>query len=95
MTGALPMKKLLFPFIAAALLVGCSHKISQSNFDKVKEGMTKAEVVAILGEPKETEVVGKTNNVDIMGPVWEGDGYKITAVFSADDKLQTKNITKW
>jgi hypothetical protein len=57
--------------------------------------MTKAEVVAILGEPKETEVVGHTNNTDVTGPVWESNGYKITAMFSTDGKLQTKNISKW
>lgn len=88
--------KTIFPLIAAAaLLAGCGSKVSQSNFDKVKEGMTKSEVVAILGEPKETEVVGHTNNVDIKGSVWEESGYKITAVFSSDDKLQSKTINKW
>jgi len=92
------MKELnrIFPFIAAAfLLAGCGSKVSQSNFDKVKEGMTKAEVTAILGEPKETETVGHTNNLDIQGSVWESNGYKITAVFSNDDKLQSKTISKW
>lgn len=92
------MKKLktILPFVAAVVLfVGCGSKVSQSNFDKVKEGMTKSEVVAILGEPKETEVVGHTNNLDIKGSVWESNGYKITAVFASDDKLQSKTITKW
>lgn len=41
----------------AALSGGCSgskgngSKISQSNFDKIKEGMTEAEVKSILGPP--------------------------------------------
>jgi len=92
------MKKLntIFPIITAAfLLAGCGSKVSQSNFDKIKEGMTKAEVVAILREPKETEEAGHTKNTDVTGPVWESNGYKITAMFSADGKLQTKNISKW
>jgi len=92
------MKKIniiLLAVAVAGLMSGCGSKISQSNFDKVKEGMTQAEVTAILGEPTETEVVGKTNNIDIKGPVWEGSGYKIVTVFSDDGKLQTKRIDKY
>ena len=75
-------------------MTGCGSKVSQSNFDKVKEGMTQGEVFAILGQPTETEVVGKTNNVNITGPVWEANGYKIVTIFSDDGKLQTKRISK-
>jgi hypothetical protein len=92
------MKKILIVFFliaAVGLITGCGSKITEANFDKVKEGMTKAEVVALLGQPTETEVVGQINGTDIKGPVWEGNGYKVVTLFSADDKLQTKRITKW
>lgn len=85
----------LLSIALAGLFTGCGSKISEANYDKVKEGMTKAEVVAILGQPTETEVVGQTNGADIKGPVWEGNGYKVVTVFSPDDKLLTKTITKW
>ena len=32
------------------LLFGCGHKISMSNYEKVKSGMTESEVEAILGK---------------------------------------------
>jgi hypothetical protein len=92
------MKKINITLLAVAMAVfmaGCGSKISQSNYDRLKEGMTQAEVTAILGEPTETEVVGKSNNIDIKGPVWEGNGYKIVTVFSDDGKLQTKRIDKY
>ena len=92
------MKKILIVFFSVAATVfftGCGSKITQANYDKVKEGMTKTEVMALLGQPTETEVVGQTNGMDIKGPVWEGNGYKVVTLFSADDKLQTKRITKW
>ena len=92
------MKKIqitLFSLVMAGFIAGCGSKVTESNYDKVKEGMTKVEVFAILGQPKETEVVGQTNGTDIKGPVWEDNGYKITAMFSSDDKLQKKTISKW
>jgi hypothetical protein len=85
----------LFSAAIAGFIAGCGSKITENNYDKVKEGMTKNQVVAILGEPTEIEAVGQTNGADIKGPVWEGNGYKVVAIFSADDKLQTKRITKW
>jgi hypothetical protein len=92
------MKKNLIVFFsiaAAGFITGCGSKITEANYDKVKEGMTKAEVVALLGQPTETEVVGQTNGTDVKGPVWEGNGYKVVTMFTVDEKLQTKRITKW
>jgi hypothetical protein len=36
------------------LLTGCGSKVTQDNFDKIKNGMTHQEVLAILGKPTET-----------------------------------------
>jgi len=93
------MKKFAIALLSlaiAAFIVACgaSSKITKENFDKVKEGMTKAEVVAILGEPTGSELVGQINDKEIKGPVWEGSGFKIVTMFSDEGKLQVKRMDK-
>jgi len=93
------MKKLtiaLIVIVAAAFVAGCGAgtKITKENYDKIKEGMTKAEVVAILGEPTGSEVLGAINDNVMKGPVWQGSGFKIVTMFSDDGKLSVKRIDK-
>jgi len=83
-------------FTAAAFIAGCGagSKITKENFEKVKDGMTKQEVVAILGEPTGSEVVGQINDDEIKGPIWEGNGLKIVTMFSSAGKLEGKRLDK-
>ncbi|OGT36524.1 MAG: hypothetical protein A3F12_02115 [Gammaproteobacteria bacterium RIFCSPHIGHO2_12_FULL_38_14] len=46
--------KILLVILLGLFLFACS-KITQENFDKIHIGMKKEEVVAILGEPTNTE----------------------------------------
>jgi hypothetical protein len=86
----------LLSIFAAAFIAGCgaSSKITKENYDRVKEGMTRAEVVAILGEPTGSELIGKINDQEIRGPVWQGSSFKIVMGFSDDGKLQAKRMDK-
>jgi hypothetical protein len=54
------MKSVLFALVAAVLIAGCS-RVTQENFLKVQEGMSEEEVIAILGEPTES------NSVNLLG----------------------------
>jgi outer membrane protein assembly factor BamE (lipoprotein component of BamABCDE complex) len=38
----------------SAVLIGCQSRVTAANFDCIQSGMTRAEVVLILGEPDET-----------------------------------------
>ena len=63
--------KSLFILPLCFLLFACS-KISQKNFEKIENNMTMAQVVAILGEPTNTE------NISVAGisgtsAVWKND----------------------
>jgi len=52
------MKKvmvLLIGGVSLLTLVACGNKLTNDNFSKVKNGMTEAEVRAILGKPDEVE----------------------------------------
>ena len=58
--------KRLFRFIAltttvAGLCIGCGSKLTKENYENVKVGMTKDQVIEVLGKPgdkSETEIPG-------------------------------------
>ena len=90
----------LSPLLAVALslviclsLVSCSsYKISQENFEKVRTGMSLAQVTAILGEPTES------SSVDVAvfsGTVskWKAGGITITIQF-VNGKVVAKQFSK-
>ena len=62
------------------LLVGCSSKVTQENYDKIHAGMSQEEVKAILGAPTESR---DTSLGPISGGtwVWKGGGATITVQF--------------
>ena len=41
--------------LVAAFVAACGSKINQSNFDKIENGMTREEVIDILGEAHRLE----------------------------------------
>lgn len=42
----------------SGVLIGCESNITAEKFDRIQTGMTRAEIVAILGEPDETTGLG-------------------------------------
>ncbi len=74
-------------------LVSCSSfKISQENFEKIKTGMSLAQVTAILGEPTES------SSVDVAvfsGTVskWKAGDVTITIQF-VNGKVVAKQLSK-
>ena len=90
--------RLGFKTVAVAMvfflgLMACSGaKINQENFDKIKTGMTMAEVKAILGEPADA------SSVDVAGisgatAMWKGDGITINIQFM-NGKVIAKEFLK-
>ena len=69
--------------------VGCS-RLTQENFAKIEEGMSMADVVAVLGEPTDSKSAG-------IGPLsgtnatWEDDTAKINIKF-LNDRVQLKTF---
>ncbi len=62
------------------LLVACGSKITRSNFDKIKNGMTEAEVLSVLGKPTQsssTGVAGFTGGAS----VWKSEKGTISVQF--------------
>ena len=74
-------------------LMACSGaKINQENFDKIKTGMTLAEVKAILGEPTDSSSIGAAG---ISGgtAVWKAEGIAIHIQFM-NGKVIAKEFLK-
>ena len=95
------MRNLQRPSICLALLFaftltisGCGGSaVTQSNYDKIKTGMSKSDVEAILGTGKEQASSGGTFGgitMNARGMVWQ-DGNKIITVMFMNDEVQSKS----
>ncbi len=66
--------------VSMLALWGCSSKVNQENYRKIKIGMSYAEVAAILGEPVECASVLGTQSCD-----WGDEKRSINIKFAADN----------
>ena len=74
-------------------LLACSGtKINQENFDKIKTGMTLAEVKAILGEPADSSSVDVAM-ISGATAMWKGEGITINIQFM-NGKVIAKEFLK-
>jgi hypothetical protein len=92
MTGKRALVGLLMFGLMATMLAGCGSKVSKDNYEKVKAGMTLAEVEGILGKGTEKAGVGGAlGNLAGSAKVveWKDGDKSITATF-LNDKMTTK-----
>jgi hypothetical protein len=85
------MRRALLALAAACLVAACS-RVTQENFLKIEEGMTEAQVIAVLGEPTES------NSVTILGVSgtaarWVGRDAVITVRF-VNGKVALKSFDR-
>jgi hypothetical protein len=74
-------------------LMACSGaKINQENFDKIKTGMTLAEVKAILGEPADSSSIDVAV-ISGAAAMWKGEGITISIQFM-NGKVIAKELLK-
>jgi hypothetical protein len=65
---------------AAALLLASCSKVTQENFNRITDGMTEQEVVALLGEPTESQSISVLG-VSGSAQRWVGKDAVITVQF--------------
>lgn len=82
----------LIPLLLVLLLSGCGSKLSEENFDRIENGMSQQEVIAILGEPSETSNL-QLGNLSGTSAVWEDDRTRITIQF-INEKVKVKQFTR-
>lgn len=82
----------LLPLLILLLVAGCESKLDQDNFRRIENGMTEAEVFAILGEPDESSSL-QLGNLSGTSAVWEDDKTRITIQF-VNDAVKVKQYTR-
>lgn len=91
-----PIRSLVLTFVATLTIfvAGCGGSaVTQSNYEQVKTGMTKAEVESILGTGKESMSSGGDFggiSMQADGMVWQ-DGNKIITVMFMNGEVQSKS----
>jgi len=73
------------------LLVACS-KITAENYQKISSGMSRIEVVAVLGEPSSTESASLLG-IEGESAVWQNGDLQIKAQF-VNQKLWSHTMVK-
>ena len=80
----------LFAAALALSLAGCGSKITQDNFAKIHQGMTKQEVVDLLGQPTDSSSV-HVLGLSVSSSSWTGKHARITVHF-VDGKVRLKSF---
>jgi len=75
------------------LTVGCGSKLTEANFAKIENGMTREEVVAILGEPADSGSVGFGGLSGGMA-TWKDDLGTVITIQFVNDKVAGKQFAK-
>jgi hypothetical protein len=82
----------LAALLAALALAACGSRVSQENFDRIQSGMTREEVVAILGAPTETSGFS-VGGLSGESAAWSGKDAGISIQF-ANGKVMSKQYSK-
>jgi len=89
-------KKLLLGIVLVLVMAGlwgCGSKVTLENFEKIKNGMTLAEVTALLGEPGESYSLN-------VGPLsgtttkWQAQDGTTIAIQFVNGKVVAKQLLK-
>ena len=86
------MRHSIAAVLAALLLAACGANVSAENFERIQNGMTQKEVVAILGEPTETSAISIGGLSGGMA-TWR-DGNAAISVQFVNDKVQAKQLSR-
>jgi hypothetical protein len=86
---------LAFSFVAAYFFLAPRPKVTHENFERIKHGMSEAEVVEILGNSishHKTEVDGKPETMTDVKKWNENKGVRITVWFNLSGVVRDKFI---
>jgi len=76
--------------LLALLLAACGSKINQSNFDKIKDGMSEVDVKAILGSPTSSDSIG-IGGLSGTSDVWQ-DKHGTISIQFVNGKVKLKSF---
>ena len=67
--------------LVCVLSLGCESKLNQKNVDKLKEGMSEADVINILGKPTGVDSIKMPGGGSASKEVWKDGEKSITINF--------------
>lgn len=76
--------------LALAMALSACGKITPENYERISEGMSESEVIAILGSPTDTSaisILGLTGS----SSTWVGSEYRITLQF-VNGKVRVRSL---
>jgi len=74
--------------LACALLAGCGRTLDSDSYAAVETGMSRQQVIELLGEPDRTRSVN-VGGLSGSHLAWDGDGFVVMVQF-ADDRVVSK-----
>jgi outer membrane protein assembly factor BamE (lipoprotein component of BamABCDE complex) len=86
------MRNLVLAALFLFTLAACGSKLTQENFNQIKNGMPYADVVKLLGEPQSSEG-GGAFGISANTSVWRDDEHQVTVVF-LNEKVVSKVFSK-
>lgn len=84
------MRSLGACLLGVLLLSACGQPINRASFEQIENDMSRAEVLALLGEPDQSRTMG-LGEISGTTAVWQGDETKISVVF-ANDRVVLKTL---
>lgn len=80
-------------FLALAVLTSCGSKLTEENFAKIENGMSREDVVSILGEPTDSGSVGFGGFSGGMA-TWKDDSGTVITVQFVNEKVAGRQFAK-
>ena len=85
-------KHLVVLSLLCVALVACGPRVSQENYEKIKNDMSTEEVNSVLGQPSDVSSFG-IGSLSATTARWEGKTHTITVTF-ANDKVKMKSYSE-
>ncbi len=86
------MRNLILAALLLFTLTACGSKLTQENVNQIRNGMSYAEVVKLLGEPVSSQG-GSAFGISTSTSVWRDDEHQVTVVF-LNEKVVSKVFGK-
>jgi hypothetical protein len=89
-------RKCLRVFAALAILalwVACGSRITRENYQRIHEGMTREEVIAILGEPTDSAGLG-VGGFSAGTAIWKAEDGTTISVQFVNDKVKARQFSQ-
>ena len=76
--------------LVCVVSLGCESKLNQQNFDKIKPGMSEADIINVIGKPVEVDPIKMPGGIVAAKEVWKDNEKSITINFLGGKAMEIK-----